>query len=135
VFLAIWVNHEHWNPAVALRPYLYRAVRNAILKTVRHERVTRKAETRVDPNHPYGMGTPSPATDAALESSDIVHTVASAVRQLPERQRTAIMLRWYDNMTTAEIAVVMGISRQAVEKSLHTAEARLGTVLARKMGF
>ena len=45
--------------------------------------------------------------------------VAAALSELPERQREAIVLRYYDDLSEAEIAATMRISRGAVKS--HTA--------------
>jgi RNA polymerase sigma-70 factor (sigma-E family) len=47
------------------------------------------------------------------------HAVVAALRKLPERQREAIVLRYYADLSEAEIAAAMGISRGAVKS--HTA--------------
>lgn len=53
----------------------------------------------------------------------------SAVRELPERQRLAILLRYVADLTEADVAKVMGVTRGAVSASLTTARGRLATVL------
>jgi RNA polymerase sigma factor (sigma-70 family) len=45
--------------------------------------------------------------------------VVAALRGLPERQREALVLRYYADLSEAEIAATMGISRGAVKS--HTA--------------
>ena len=45
--------------------------------------------------------------------------VAAVLRELPERQREAIVLRYYADLSEAEIAATMRISRGAVKS--HTA--------------
>ncbi len=45
--------------------------------------------------------------------------VAAALRDLPVRQREAIVLRYYADLSEADIAATMGISRGAVKS--HTA--------------
>ena len=52
---------------------------------------------------------------ALLESSALV----DALRKLPDRQREAIVLRYYADFSEAEIASAMKISRGAVKS--HTA--------------
>ena len=52
---------------------------------------------------------------ALLERSAVV----AALRNLPDRQREAIVLRYYADLSEAEIASAMGISRGAVKS--HTA--------------
>ena len=48
-----------------------------------------------------------------------VVAVVAALRHLPDRQREAIVLRYYADLSEAEIATAMGISRGAVKS--HTA--------------
>jgi len=50
--------------------------------------------------------------------------VLAALRQLPARQREALVLRYYGELSEAQIAAVMGISRGAVTS--HTARAVAG---------
>ncbi len=52
---------------------------------------------------------------ALLERSAVV----TALRTLPARQREALVLRYYAELSEAEIATAMGISRGAVKS--HTA--------------
>ena len=52
-----------------------------------------------------------------------------AVRQLPERQRLAVLLRYVADLTEADVATAMGITRGAVSASLSTARGRLADVL------
>ena len=47
------------------------------------------------------------------------HAVVAALRELPEQQREAIVLRYYADLSEAQIATAMGISRGAVKS--HTA--------------
>lgn len=55
--------------------------------------------------------------------------VRRAISELAPRQRTAIVLRHYVDLTYAEIAVVMNCSVGTVRSTLHDAHARLHTLL------
>jgi RNA polymerase sigma-70 factor (ECF subfamily) len=129
VLVEIWVNREQWQPSGSLLAYLYRGVRNHILDSIRHDRVVERAEAIMDTEYPYGMGAAPASADVLVESSDVVDTLAAAIQRLPERQRTTVLLRWYDGMTTAAVADVMGISRQVAEKLLAKAHAKLRVTL------
>lgn len=54
----------------------------------------------------------------------------SAVQALPPRQRTAIALRYYADLTVAETATVMGCSQGSVKTHTSRAIARLKQTLA-----
>jgi RNA polymerase sigma-70 factor (ECF subfamily) len=127
VFLTIWMNRASWQPTGTLQAYLYRAVRNHALDTVRHGQLVSRTETAADPKEPYAMGTAARPVDVEVETAEEIQALSVAIRALPERQRTAMLLHWYDEMSVSDTAHVMGISRQAVEKLLRTAEAKLRT--------
>jgi RNA polymerase sigma-70 factor (sigma-E family) len=52
------------------------------------------------------------------------------VRALPERQRTAIVLRYYEDLTQAEIAEALGLSPAAVKSLLHRALEKIREEMA-----
>lgn len=51
--------------------------------------------------------------------------VQGALNELPERQRTALMLKAQEDMSYAEIAVIMGASASSVESLIFRARKRL----------
>ena len=53
-----------------------------------------------------------------------------ALQELPPRQRAVIVLRYYEDLTEAEIAAVMGVSTGTVKSQAARALRRLGNVLA-----
>ena len=74
-----------------------------------------------------GLGMGSPAVDQVrqMEQDELTRQVAHAIEILPERQRTAVLLRWNDEMNAAEIGRVLGISDTAVRKLLLAARVRI----------
>lgn len=65
-----------------------------------------------------------PVADHAV-SSDLQATLRGAVDRLPGRMRAAIMLRYYDDMTEAEVAEILGISLGTVKSTVARAVAKL----------
>jgi RNA polymerase sigma factor (sigma-70 family) len=55
--------------------------------------------------------------------------VVTALRSLPPRQREALVLRYYGDLSEAQIALAMGISRGAVRSHTARAIASLRAVL------
>jgi RNA polymerase sigma factor (sigma-70 family) len=68
-----------------------------------------------------------PLPDDAL-SEDSEH-VRAAVLALPMRQRQAIVLRFYDDLTVDQIAEALGVSSGSVKTHLHRAKQMLASVL------
>jgi RNA polymerase sigma factor (sigma-70 family) len=57
--------------------------------------------------------------------------VVTALRTLPARQREALVLRFYGDLSEAQIAATMGISKGAVKSHTARAMTALRSVLER----
>lgn len=91
--------------------YLRQAVVNRSRSVLRHRSVIDRNAPKPSPDEPSAeLG-----ALALLERSAVI----AALRALPDRQREAIVLRYYADLSEAEIASTMGISRGAVKS--HTA--------------
>ena len=91
--------------------YLRQSVVNRSRSVLRHRTVVDKNLQKAPPDMPSAEH----GALVLLERSAVV----AALRDLPERQREAIVLRYYADLSEAEIATAMGISRGAVKS--HTA--------------
>jgi RNA polymerase sigma-70 factor (sigma-E family) len=104
--------------------YLRQAIVNRSRSELRHRKVVEM--------HP-----PKPAPDEqSAEHAALVlierSAVTSALRALPERQREAVVLRYYGDFSEADIAKAMGISRGAVKSHTARAMAALKSFLERE---
>jgi RNA polymerase sigma-70 factor (sigma-E family) len=91
--------------------YLRQAVVNRSRSVLRHRTVVDKNVQKAPPDMPSAEH----GAMVLLERSAVV----AALRNLPNRQREALVLRYYADLSEAEIATAMGISRGAVKS--HTA--------------
>jgi len=91
--------------------YLRQAVVNRSRSVLRHRTVVDRNAPKHVPDEPSAEA----GAITLLERSAVI----SALRGLPDRQREAIVLRYYADLSEAEIAATMGISRGAVKS--HTA--------------
>jgi RNA polymerase sigma-70 factor (sigma-E family) len=91
--------------------YLRQAVVNRSRSVLRHRTVVDKNAPKPAPDEPS-------AEQGALALIER-HEVIAALRRLPDRQREALVLRYYLDLSEAQIAAAMGISRGAVKS--HTA--------------
>ena len=103
-----WHRLEDTEKALA---YLRQAVVNKSRSVLRHRVVVEKNLQSALPDMPSAEH----GAFALLERSAVI----KALRNLPERQREAIVLRYYADLSEADIAATMGISRGAVKS--HTA--------------
>jgi RNA polymerase sigma-70 factor (sigma-E family) len=67
--------------------------------------------------------------DDAAVAGDLRRSVSSALDALPGRQRQALVLRYWADMTQREIADALGISEGAVKSHLHRGMTALATSL------
>ena len=72
---------------------------------------------------------PAGSAEAAVLSREEREEVMRAVRQLPDRQREALVLRFYLDLPDLEIARVMGIRPGTVRSAMHRALKALGHLL------
>ncbi|MEV0160287.1 SigE family RNA polymerase sigma factor [Nonomuraea fuscirosea] len=72
---------------------------------------------------------PEPAAHDPLPAPEIHEALEQALRELPERMRAAIVLRYYEDMTEPEIARTLGISVGTVKSTVSRAMAKLRTSL------
>jgi RNA polymerase sigma factor (sigma-70 family) len=61
--------------------------------------------------------------------SEEQRAVAAALRKLPQRQREAVVLRYYLDLSEEETAGVMGVARGTVKSATHRALAAVGRIL------
>jgi RNA polymerase sigma-70 factor (sigma-E family) len=65
-----------------------------------------------------------PVADISAES-DLHDTLQRAIEKLPHRMRAAVVLRFYEDMTEAEVADVLGVSQGTVKSTVSRAVAKL----------
>jgi RNA polymerase sigma-70 factor (sigma-E family) len=101
--------------------YLRAAVVNRSRSVLRHRVVV----DRNAPKPPPDMPSAEHGALALLERSSVV----KALRSLPLRQREVVVLRFYADLSEAQIATAMGITRGAVKSHTSRAMAALRSVL------
>jgi RNA polymerase sigma-70 factor (ECF subfamily) len=118
-FMRLWTSRDRWEPGRAqVGTWLYRVVVNRCIDLKRKTR-----ETAVDE-------VPDVADDSASAVTTIHHGQMSrkledALTHLPEQQRAAVVLFYFEDMSNAEVADVMETSVGAVESLLKRARKKL----------
>jgi RNA polymerase sigma-70 factor (sigma-E family) len=99
----------------ALDGYVRRAIVNTHISWWRRRRVEEYPTDEI----------PDQAVVDHTVSSDMQETLRRAIDRLPQRMRAAVMLRYYDDMTEAEVAEVLGVSLGTVKSTVSRAVAKL----------
>ncbi|TPG52610.1 RNA polymerase sigma factor [Sphingomonas glacialis] len=122
-FVRIWRNAGAWQPGRArFDTWLHMVVLNLCRDRLRRRResVSDAAPEPLDP---------TPDAEAGLIEAERERTVADAITALPERQREAILLVHYQDLSGADAACALDISVEALESLLargrRTLRARL----------
>jgi RNA polymerase sigma-70 factor (sigma-E family) len=68
---------------------------------------------------------PDLPVDDHTKRAELNDALGRALRRLPKRQRIAVMLRYYEDMSEAEIAEALGVSVGTVKSTVSRAVARL----------
>ncbi|MFI8438849.1 RNA polymerase sigma factor [Streptomyces sp. NPDC079020] len=101
--------------------YLHTAVVNAARSVLRRRRTAR---AYVPPHQGYG-----PSVDEGLLIAEEHRQVLDALAQLTLRQREVLVLRYWSELTEAQIAQTLGLSRGTVKSTASRALDVLGTKL------
>ncbi len=72
------------------------------------------------------------APDAHLEQSQVIALIEETLKSLPARQREAFLLRYWENLDTAETAAIMGCTEGSVKTHCSRATHALAAALKAK---
>jgi RNA polymerase sigma-70 factor (sigma-E family) len=103
--------------------YLRSMVLNGCRSDLRH----RKVGERYDARRTVGLAIATPEAEALAHAEH--DRMVAALRRLPERQREALVLRYYLDLPEAEIAAAMRVSPGSVKTHLHRGLAALANQL------
>lgn len=120
-FIAMHDGWERLRDADKALAYMRQAVVNRSRSVLRHRMVVEKNQQKPSPDMPSAEH----GALALLERSAVI----AALRRLPERQREVIVLRYYADLSEAEIASAMKISRGAVKSHTSRGMAALRAAL------
>jgi len=136
VFVRVYRHLHRFRPGGRCRfsTWLFQIARNQALDVLRHRR-RRPVETRdMRDGGEDAPASAGPSADRALSNKEIGEAVARAVSVLPEKQKTAVILAEYHDLSHAEIAEIMNCSAKSVESRLARARETLRTTLGYLIG-
>jgi RNA polymerase sigma-70 factor (sigma-E family) len=102
-------------------PYLHRSVINKSRSVLRRRVVADR--------HPPLPAPPLPSAEESALAAEQRSSVLAALMALPARQREVVVLRYYADLSEAQIAAAMGISRGAVKAHASRAKDNLRALL------
>jgi len=134
VFVRVWRSAHRYQPSAKLSTWLLTIARNLVLNEIRyrqrHPTISRDI-VREDGQYPEDS-TPDTASvppDAALLERELQQAIDDALQQLPENQRTALVLQRFEALSYEEIATLLDVSVPAVKSLLFRARTTLRELL------
>lgn len=123
-FAKLWRNAGKWSPSGRPKSWLLRIAHNVCIDELR----TRKPHVDIETAESL-----LPYAEASQETQIYHHQMADDVKaalfDLPERQRTALMLVYYSDCSNAEAAEILEISVDALESLLSRGRKSLRVTL------
>jgi RNA polymerase sigma-70 factor (ECF subfamily) len=129
-FVAIWERRTNLAVRTTLRAYLFAAVRGHALMQLRQQRADEQRGVRWLHAVETGHAGESFLTSAAPDDVELRAEIERAFAALAPRMREVARLRWFDELSYAEIAETCGTSPKTVENQLRAAAAQLRGLLA-----
>ncbi|MEN5085593.1 sigma-70 family RNA polymerase sigma factor [Sphingobacterium faecium] len=122
LFVKLWSNKENLNTEVSVKNYLYKSFRRILIKnieqTIKRAQVTNSAIEHL----PFTIELPHDVSMIRKERVlEIKDKLDQALSNMTDRQREIIHLRFFEELTYAEIASIMGLSTKDTYKLYYRA--------------
>jgi len=137
VFLRVYRNRKTYQPGAKFSTWLFTIANNVALNALRSR--SRRREVRLQTRDPARSGVRAMEAVLAassgqmparqLDKAEMRDVVRMAVGALNDRQRLAVLLSKFEELSYADIAEVMDISPQAIKSLLARARCNLREVL------
>jgi len=137
VFLRVYRNRKKYTPQAKFSTWFFTIANNLALNALRNRNRKPAVPLATSDSGPLGIrpeeqlvrdqgATPS----FGLRQAELADRIRSALDTLNERQRMAVVLNKFEDMSYLEIAEVMGMTTKAVKSLLSRARTRLRDALA-----
>jgi RNA polymerase sigma-70 factor (ECF subfamily) len=127
VFIRVWKSAGRYVARARFTTWLLKITRNLVFNELRRSKRHAQVPIQTEPGaeeRPLEDET-AQAPDASLLETELQQAIESAITQLPESQRMALILRRYEEMSYEEIGEILDLSVPAVKSVLFRARTEL----------
>ncbi len=120
-YIKLWQKPQSFDPSkgVKFTTWFYRVVTNLAIDA------TRKRKPQTNPDVLDVMADKAPLADEQLSENDQQAVLEEAIQRLPERQRAALNLCFYEGLSNKEAAEILDVGIKALESLLMRAKKTL----------
>jgi RNA polymerase sigma factor (sigma-70 family) len=131
VFVEVFLNIENFKGQSKLSTWIYRIAINKALNHQRYKKAKKRfgAVLSIFNLSPVDEATDFVHAGIILENKELSASLHKAIDALPEKQKTAFVLRQLEDLSYAEIAEVMQTTTPSVESLLFRAKQNLQKIL------
>ncbi|MGI9088487.1 MAG: RNA polymerase sigma factor [Chthoniobacterales bacterium] len=127
VFVRVWKSAARYQPRAKFTTWLLKITRNLVFNELRRRKRHPNTPLQIDPDGEEMQLKDERVIgpDASLLAAELQDAIESAIAELPEQQRLAVVLRRYEELSYEEIAEVLEQSVPAVKSLLFRARTEL----------
>ncbi len=129
-FLHLAHHIDAFDESRPFEPYLMRSLVNAALNAMRHPSIS--LDGRQAAQHLDELLAEASTLEEQIESNETRREIQSAISRLAPRQRAAVVLRYYLQMSETEISTTLDSPTGTIKWLLNSARSRLREILAPK---
>ncbi len=111
-YLRAYRAYERLDEPANHRAWLYRIAHNVAMTRLNQR--TRQLEILTEQ-----IPSPAPAIESQIEDTEALASLRAAVDALPHKQRAALVMRKYQELSYEEIAVALDINREAARANVY----------------
>jgi RNA polymerase sigma-70 factor (ECF subfamily) len=113
-FISFWEKKESIEITTSVKAYLYRAIRNACLNNLKHEKV----KLAFAQHQAYSGSKQDESSEQTLLHDELEQKIMAAMQKLPEQCRIIFKLSRFEELKYQEIADQLNISIKTVENQM-----------------
>lgn len=119
LFIELWHSRANLSATDSVKFYLFRALRNKILRNKAKVEIEILNDFSVESSHLFEVSNETLMIDEEVYQLQISQ-LQTSLQKLPKRQQEAINLRYYHDFSNEEVAQIMGVNYQSACKFIYT---------------